>query len=67
MLMIRNVHISLLAVPGRAGDTGSQMFAALILLISIILPLLFNPAGVAAQPRPKILAIILVVIGSSAG
>ena len=27
----------------------------------------FNPAGVAAQPRPKILAIILVVIGSSAG
>ena len=64
-MTIRNVHISLLAVPLpkapgffcllRSSSKASSSSMA------------FSPAGVAAQPRPSILAIILVEIWAAAG
>ena len=66
MLMIRKVHISLLAMPpGRTGPASRPR-----LLSSSSCPsasMAFKPAGVAAQPRPRKLAMKLVVMYSSAG
>ena len=66
MLMIRNVHISLLAVPAGREIPGARCLRRCSSNFDNS-SIAFNPAGVAAQPRPKILAIILMVIGSSAG
>ena len=66
MLIIRKVHISLLAIPFGRTVPGSRWLR----LSSSNLPsssMARSPAGVAAQPRPRTLAIILVVMCSSAG
>jgi len=73
-LIIKNVHISLLAVPLGAGRIRHPFFAGTALALPALrsssscarLSIAFSPAGVAAQPRPRKLAIMLVDICSFA-
>ena len=63
--MIKNVHISLLATPLRL--TGPGAFPARLSSSNVSSSFIaFNPAGVAAHPRPRIFAIKFVVICSCA-
>lgn len=66
ILIIRNVHISLLATPAGLDGPGRCLFLRSSSRVDSS-SIAFKPAGVAAQPRPRILAIILVVMDSSAG
>ena len=66
MLIIRKVHISLLAMPRfLTGPGRSPRLRSSSSLESSSIA--FSPAGVAAHPSPRTLAIMFAVIGSTAG
>ena len=68
MFKIRNVHISLFATPLGTAFVFPRFFSFLLVSSnSSRLSIAFSPAGVAAHPNPKTLAIILVAIYSFAG